>query len=93
MSKSREVIFSIYFILIRFLGSGDQYESETLWPEEVTREVRVLEPSTCGECRSFWARSAWSRTNQGIRMLASNLYKDVLGEMAIYVWWNYRPES
>ena len=63
--KSREVIFSIYFILTRFLGSGDQCGSETLWPEEVTRKVRVLKPSTCGVGRGFWARSAWSRTNSG----------------------------
>lgn len=63
--KSREVIFSIYFILTRFLGSGDECGSETLRSEEVTRKVRVLKPSTRGEGRSFCARSARSRTNPG----------------------------
>lgn len=48
--KSREVIFSIYSILTGFLESGDLCGSGIVWSEEVTREVGVLEPRTCGEC-------------------------------------------
>ena len=41
VSKSKEVIYSIYSTLMRFLESSDQ--CGTVCPEEVTREVRTLE--------------------------------------------------
>lgn len=48
--KSREVVFSIYSMLTGFLERGDLCGNGTVWSEEGTREVRVLEPRTCGEC-------------------------------------------